>query len=118
MVLVPVAGLIVAALALLPGIFSDSTLVTVSCFALAMAAAGRCEGAFWTLAVEIGGPRGGLAAAILNTGGNAGGLIAPILTPYISEWLGWQAGLAFASVVCLIGAACWFGIDPRQRIRA
>jgi ACS family glucarate transporter-like MFS transporter len=115
--LMPVVGLSGAAAALVPGIFSDSTLVTVCCFALAMAAAGTCEGAFWTLAVEIGGRRGGLAAAILNTGGNAGGLIAPVLTPYISEWLGWQAGLAFASAVCLIGALCWLGIDPRQRVR-
>lgn len=115
--IVPVFGLVLSAIVLLPGLFSEMPLVTVACFALAMAAAGASEGAFWTLAVEIGGTRGGLAAGILNTGGNAGGLLAPVLTPYISELLGWQAGLGMASVVCLIGALCWIGISPDARER-
>jgi dipeptide/tripeptide permease len=85
-------------------------------FCLATASIGSCEGAFWTLAVEIGGSRGGLAAGILNTGGNAGGMIAPVLTPMISTAFGWQAGLGVASLVCLVGAACWIGIDPRERL--
>lgn len=112
---VPVCGLIVSAVTLLPGLLAPEPLVTLIWFGIAMAAVGACEGAFWTLAVEIGGSRGGLAAGILNTGGNAGGLVAPVLTPFISAWLSWQAGLAVACVVCLLGAACWIGIDPRQR---
>jgi MFS family permease len=113
--LVPVLGLTISAVALVPGLLSPEPMITMLCFAFAMAAAGTCEGAFWTLAVEIGGSRGGLAAAILNTGGNAGGLIAPVLTPYISDWLGWKAGFVFAAVICLIGAICWIGIDPDER---
>ena len=112
---VPVCGLIVSAIALLPGLLAPEPMVTLVWFAIAMAAAGACEGAFWTLAVEIGGTRGGLAAGILNTGGNAGGLVAPVLTPYISAWLSWQAGLGVACVVCLLGAVCWIGIDPQER---
>ncbi len=114
--IVPVSGLIVSAIALLPGLFMNEPMLTLLCFAVAMTAAGTCEGAFWTLAVELGGARGGLAAGILNTGGNAGGLIAPVLTPFISAWLGWQAGLGVAGVVCLFGAACWIGIDPHERV--
>ncbi len=114
--LVPVVGLTLAALAMLPGILSERPMMTLLCFALAMAAAGTSEGAFWTLAVEIGGRRGGLAAGILNTGGNAGGLIAPVLTPYLSAWLGWQAGFGVAGVCCLAAAACWAWIDPREHL--
>jgi ACS family glucarate transporter-like MFS transporter len=112
--LVPVTGLILSAILLMTGLFSAAPMLTLLFFAFAMAAAGASEGAFWTLAVEIGGTRGGLAAGILNTGGNAGGLIAPVLTPYVSAWLGWQAGLGLASVACLIGAMCWIWIDPQE----
>lgn len=114
--LVPAIGLTLAALALTPGLFSESPMMTLLCFAVAMAAAGASEGAFWTLAVEIGGTRGGLAAAILNTGGNAGGLVAPLLTPYLSAWLGWQAGIGVAGGCCLLAALCWVWIDPRERL--
>jgi MFS family permease len=114
--LMPVLGLTLAALAMLPGLVSESPLMTLVCFAVAMAAAGTSEGAFWTLAVEIGGVRGGLAAGILNTGGNAGGLIAPVLTPYLSAWLGWQAGFGVAGVCCLVAASCWACIDPREHL--
>lgn len=116
MALVPAVGLTLAALAMAPGLVSERPMMTLLCFALAMAAAGTSEGAFWTLAVEIGGKRGGLAAAILNTGGNAGGLIAPFLMPYLSDWFGWQAGFGVAGVCCLFAALCWVWIDPREHL--
>jgi len=116
MAIVPVSGLIIAALALVPGLIVQAPWLTVVCFAVAMTAAGTSEGAFWTLAIEIGGRRGGLAAGIMNTGGNAGGLIAPVLTPFISAWLGWQAGLGLAGVVCLFGAFCWIWIEPQEKL--
>jgi len=112
--IVPVASLLFAAVAVVPGILSEETWITLACFSIAMFAVGASEGSFWTLAVELGGKRGGTAAGILNTGGNAGGLIAPVITPYISALFGWQAGLGLASVVCILGALCWVGIDPNE----
>jgi ACS family glucarate transporter-like MFS transporter len=114
--IVPFAGFCGAATMLYVGFIQPDPLATLIFFCLATASIGSCEGAFWTLAVEIGGSRGGLAAGILNTGGNAGGMIAPVLTPMISTAFGWQAGLGVASLVCLVGAACWIGIDPRERL--
>ncbi len=113
---VPMVGLTLAALAMAPGLLSESPIVTLVCFGVAMAAAGTSEGAFWTLAVEIGGTRGGLAAGILNTEGNAGGLIAPFLMPYLSAWFGWRAGFGVAGVCCLAAASCWAWIDPDERL--
>jgi MFS family permease len=80
---------------------------------LSLGVLGMAEGPFWVTAVEVGGRRGGLSAAIFNTGGNGFGLLAPIATPIISDDLGfgWQAGIAVASIVCVAGAACWFWID-------
>jgi MFS family permease len=107
---VPVTGLVLAAGATVLGAFAPDPTVVVASFATAMAAVGLGEGAFWETSVRIGGTRGGSAAGILNTGGNAGGLLAPTLTPLISAHFGWQAGLAVASGVCLVGAALWWGV--------
>jgi len=81
-------------------------------FSLALGAMGACEGPFWATTVEHGGTRGGIAAAILNTGGNAGGALAPALTPWISERFGWPAGISIGVLGCVIGAACWMWIVP------
>jgi MFS family permease len=86
--LVPVLGMVVSALALVAGLLSPVTEVTIGFFAVAMFALGTSEGSFWTAATELGGPRGGTAAGILNTGGNG-----------------------LASIVCLIGAALWHWVD-------
>jgi nitrate/nitrite transporter NarK len=53
--------------------------------ALALASVGAAEAPTWTTAVEVGGPDGGTATAIVNTGGNLGGFIAPFLTPLVSH---------------------------------
>jgi ACS family glucarate transporter-like MFS transporter len=114
--IVPAACLLLGAAALLPGIYSEATLVTFGCFALSMMVVGGSEGSFWTLSVELGGERGGTAAGILNTGGNAGGLAAPVVTPYLSLLFGWQSGFVVAGVCCVLAALCWVWIDPHERI--
>jgi dipeptide/tripeptide permease len=81
-----------------------------------MAALGMCEGPFWTVAVALGGSRGGTTAAYMNTGGNAGGLLAPVVTPQLSAYFGWQIGMGLASVVAFVGALLWVGIDPDAQL--
>jgi ACS family D-galactonate transporter-like MFS transporter len=114
---VPVVGLLLAAAATVLGAFAAEPTSILACFATAMGMAGLGEGSYWTASVRIGGARGGTAAAILNTGGNAGGLLAPVLTPYISDWLGWHAGLGAAGIVCLAGAVLWGGVAPDHYLR-
>jgi ACS family glucarate transporter-like MFS transporter len=114
--LVPAGSLLLGAAILLPGIHVEETLVTFGCFTMAMLVVGASEGSYWTLSVELGGERGGTAAGILNTGGNAGGLAAPVVTPYLSQWFGWQSGFVVAGVFCIIAALCWLGIDPHERV--
>jgi MFS family permease len=79
-------------------------------------AAGAVEAPTWTTAVELGGRRGGTAAGICNTGGNAGGILSPVLTPVIGEYFGWRAAILVGAVVCVVGAALWLGVDPRERL--
>ena len=81
---------------------------------------GLCEASFWTTVVELGGPLGGTAAGLMNTGGNAGGTLSPYLTPLLSgyfqahhgETAGWRFGLAVAGVVVIAGAGLWWGVMP------
>jgi ACS family D-galactonate transporter-like MFS transporter len=97
------------------GVVAQKPLWMVTLLALAMFTLGASESSFWQAAVELGGSRGGTAAAIINTGGNGIGLLAPLLTPIISGRLGWQWGIAIGGIAGIAGALCWFGIDPTRR---
>ena len=86
---------------------------SVSIFlALSMAAAGMCEGVFWTTATDIGGRSGGFAGAFMNTGGNIGGLISPVLTPIMAAAIGWPGAIATACVISGVGGLTWLLITP------
>ena len=113
--LVILSSMFLSSLMLGLGALGREPLWVVTCFALAMAAIGTCEGPFWVTGIELGGRRGGISAGILNTGGNAGGIVAPVLTPLFSHYFGWQAGLGLACVICLMGGVLWFWIDPAER---
>ena len=112
--LVPGIAMVLSAGFLFLGVAAREPLWIVVLFSLAMFALGASESSFWQAAVELGGSRGGTAAAIINTGGNGIGLLAPLLTPVISAALGWQWGIAIGGIVGLLGALCWCGIDPTQ----
>ena len=87
--------------------------VSVSIFlGLSMAAAGMCEGVFWTTATDIGGRAGGFSGAFMNTGGNLGGLISPVLTPIMAAAVGWPGAIAMACVISGIGGLTWLLITP------
>ena len=68
-------GMAASAVLLGFGVVSREPFWIVLWFALAHAALGASEGPIWATAVDIGGRKGGTAAAICNTGGNVGGLI-------------------------------------------
>lgn len=107
-------GMALSAVLLGLGVAASQPFWIVLWFAAAHAALGASEGPIWATAVDIGGRRGGTAAAICNTGGNVGGLIAPVLTPFIGETVGWGWAIALGGSICLLGAFCWAGIDPAQ----
>ncbi|HSH15219.1 MAG TPA: MFS transporter, partial [Verrucomicrobiae bacterium] len=109
--LVPGLSMAFSAGFLFLGLAAQSPGWIVAWFAVTMGALGMSESSFWQAAVEIGGRRGALAAAIINTGGNGIGLLAPLLTPWISEQFGWRIGISLGGVVCLTGALCWLGVD-------
>ena len=105
-------GMVASATLLGLGVLAHEPVWIVAWFALAHGAVGASEGPFWATAVDIGGDKGGTAAAICNTGGNVGGMLAPVLTPWISGHFGWPWGIGLGGVICFLGALCWCWIAP------
>lgn len=112
---VPLVGMIAGGLLVLGGVMTRDPVWSVTWFSLALGVVGTCEGTFWSTAIDLGRGQGGTAAAIVNTGGNAGGFLAPILTPWISRTIHWQAGIGLGGVICLLGALCWLGIGSTNQ---
>jgi MFS family permease len=120
--LVPVLGMIGAGVIFELGLLSADIRITLLAFAAAAAFIGACEGAFWTTAVELGGPFGGTAAALMNTGCNIGGTLSPYVIPLLSayfahrfgEGMGWRMSLSVAGGISLLGAGFWWGVNQDQ----
>jgi MFS transporter, ACS family, D-galactonate transporter len=118
--LVPVIGMIASGSVFELGLIAPSAQGTLVAFVVAAALLGLGEAGFWTTVVELGGPFGGTAAALMNTGGNAGGTLSPYLTPLFSAFfvthygndLGWRLSLAIAGAIVVAGAALWWGVNP------
>jgi len=108
--IVPMGGMVLTAFLLGLGLMSQTPAAIVFWFALSLGALGTCESSFWLTAVELGGTRGGSAAAIINTGGNGIGLLAPLLTPWISAWLGWKWSISVGGLIAILGGVCWWFI--------
>jgi MFS family permease len=114
--MVPVAGLLAAAVFLGLGVLASQPEWIVAWFSLALGAGGAVEAPTWTTALELGGRRGGTAAGLCNTGGNAGGMIAPVVTPWVGSVLGWPWAIGLGGLVCLLGVGLWLRVDPRERV--
>lgn len=115
--LVPILSLSVSAALLCVGVNLSGTWSVAILLSFALGFAAASDGPFWATAIDVGGKEVGTAGGIMNTGANLGGFIAPTLTPLIASVAGWSWALYFASLVVLVGVACWFFIDPTQSSR-
>jgi MFS transporter, ACS family, D-galactonate transporter len=121
--LVPLLGMFASGGVFELGLLASNPQVTIAAFVLSAALLGLCEAPFWTTAVELGGPYGGSAAGLMNTGGNAGGALSPYLTPFLSDLIarqygaevGWRLALAVAGVIVFAGGGLWLAIQPPKQ---
>lgn len=107
---IALAGMGLCVVFCLVGISTAEPQWVVVWFALALGSLGLCEGIFWTTAPALEPRSGGLACALLNTGGNGVGMIAPVLTPLLGDRYGWNTAVVVACAICGVGALLWFGI--------
>jgi MFS family permease len=111
---IAIVGMGLSAVCSFLGVSVEYQNAVVVCFALAMGSLGLCEGIFWTMGPALEPKNGGLASALLNTGGNGVGMFAPVFTPLIGLRFGWNTAVVVACVICGVGALLWLGINPPQ----
>lgn len=112
---VAVTGMGLSAAFSLCGVAATDPDAVVAWFALGLGALGLCEGIFWTTAPLLAPRTGGLACALVNTGGNGVGMLAPVVTPLLGQTYGWTTAVAVACAVCFAGGLLWFGVHGRLR---
>ncbi len=89
----------------------------VVALALAYAVLEVNEGAFWGATMYIARSDTMSATGVLNTGGNIGGLIGIPIVAYLSGGGHWTAAFVIGTVLALLGAVLWMGIDADKTIR-
>ena len=89
----------------------------VVALALAYAVLEVNEGAFWGATMYIARSDTMSATGVLNTGGNVGGLIGIPIVAYLSGGGHWTAAFVIGTVLALLGAVLWMGIDADKTIR-
>lgn len=97
------------------GVSTQNPQQVIEYFSLALGFLGLCEGIFWTTAPALEKRNGGLACALINTGGNGVGMLAPIFTPLLGEQYGWKTAITVACVICGLGGLLWMGIRAASK---
>jgi sugar phosphate permease len=127
---VAIVTMVLSAVALVMVPFTRDPVWLVIWFSIALGMTGASDVLFWTVAIELGGRRGGTAAGICNFGGNVGGTVAQWISPWIAGVInngrlslpalllifgdGWSTALAFGSLLCMAGVVLWFWIDATE----
>ena len=113
---VAVAGFLTAASGILPATLTKDPLLCVWFTCLAVFGLEITVGVSWAIPLDIGGDYAGSVSAVMNMCGNIGGAISPALLAYLVSGYGWEVPFLVSSVLCLMGAALFFGIDATKKI--
>ena len=107
-------SLCVAGLAMIAGATARDPIPAALLIALSGASASFLLGASWGVCQDIGGPNAGLVAGSMNTAGQVGAVLSPVILPYFKNP---AIPLCIAGSLYLVGALCWFGVDPSHEIQ-
>lgn len=106
-----------AGLLMIAGTFVNDPVLAAVLIALAAAASNFLLGAAWGTCVDIGGSQSGVISAAMNTAGQVGGILSPIVVGYVVQhFSNWSAPLYVTGAFYLLGAVCWFWIDPTDKV--
>ncbi len=113
------AALLVAGIALIAGAAGRNAYVSALLIATAGAAASFLLAQAWGVCLDIAGPRAGLVTATMNTSGQIGAFLSPIVLPICLKIRAgdWATPLYIAGGLYILGAACWWFVDPTKKIK-
>jgi len=101
------SALILSAVFLFVGAFSENTQVSIVLLCLAFACTQISESPFWVATMAVSGRHAAVATGILNTGANIPGIIGGMTVPITAGLFGWSVAIALGSVFALVSAGLW-----------
>ncbi len=101
---VAIAGLLAAALSILPAALTPDPVASVWFTCAAVFGLELTVGVSWAIPPDIGGDFAGSVAAVMNTCGNIGGALSPAVLAYLVGGFGWEAPFLVAAVMSLLAA--------------
>ncbi len=114
--LIPVVAMTASAILVFVGSRAADAGLAVAILSVGAALSWTPEGPTWASMMEIASPVAGTAGGFLNTGGNFGGFLAALLTPWFAREIGWTGAFDVASLLAIVGAVVWLGVDPTRPI--
>ena len=115
---VPLIALCAAAIFLVIGARTASTLVAVIALTACTVLVQCTEGPFWATMTQLSGERSGIAGGTMNFGSNIGGMISPALTPWLAARIGWETTLSLTAVLAVAAALLWLRVrvEPQDQL--
>ena len=108
-----VVGYGLAALFTLGAASASAPMTAAVLIALATASCMLTTAAAWGTCVDIGREHSAVVSATMNTAGQIGAILSPFIVAYSAErFHDWNLPLYLLSGLFVLGAACWFLIDP------
>jgi MFS family permease len=111
------AGLPLAALAVLGGVATPDPRLSAYLLAAAAGLAALGVAPAWAVCLAVGGRHAGVVSGAMNTFGNLGGMLSPLVVGWcLTAWGSFEAPLYTVAAGYLAAAACWLGIEPTRPI--
>jgi MFS transporter, ACS family, glucarate transporter len=108
--IVPLVALCAAAIFLVIGARTPSSLVAVAALATCTVLVLCTEGPFWATMSQLSGERSGIAGGTMNFGSNLGGMVSPALTPWLAQRIGWETALSLTAGLAVVAGLLWLGV--------
>jgi ACS family glucarate transporter-like MFS transporter len=112
---VAVAGMALAAMFIVVGMFVESADSASLLLAGGAGALYISQSSFWSVSADIGGKSAGSVSGFMNMIGQFGGVATASLTPWIANHWSWTASFLVAAALCASGALAWLAVEPETR---
>jgi sugar phosphate permease len=114
-----VIGYGLAALFILGAASASAPRVAAVLIALATASCMLTTAAAWGTCVDIGREHSAVVSATMNTVGQIGTILSPVMVAYsVERFHDWNLPLYLLGGMFVVGAICWFFIDPEKPVFA
>ena len=112
------AGLLGAAVFLVPAALLENDLLALICLAVSFGAAESILAVTWAACLDIGGAHAGVVSGAMNSFGQIGGALAPWMIGLMVDRSGsWQLPLLLSAAYYAVSAALWLFIEPERMLQ-